>query len=211
MARFIVWVRRHWVCTELTETTWRIWDSASSVIVRKDLEKWAKQLNWPRPQFEPSPQQVRGSNECGLYAAFFLLARCWGRQIPVPGTTSRTTVRHCAAHARDPGRFVEEMEKALTAAEGTTTTATIGSGRYQHNPYSHTVLAGGREDANILSRTMETARKLGSVTARQNNCYMLVAQCLMDVLADKATECTAKTLAETASTSNGSLCSCRRH
>ena len=118
MARFIVWVRRHWVCTELTETTWRIWDSASSVIVRKDLEKWAKQLNWPRPQFEPSPQQVRGSNECGLYAAFFLLARCWGRQIPVPGTTSRTTVRHCAAHARDPGRFVEEMEKALTAAEG---------------------------------------------------------------------------------------------
>ncbi|PHR97720.1 MAG: hypothetical protein COA68_12285 [Oceanobacter sp.] len=82
---FIVHVRHHWVASQLVDGTWKIWDSAPSRAVRADLRRYAISLGLPAPTFEPAPQQLAGSLECGLFASVFVLLRAAGR--PVPGHT----------------------------------------------------------------------------------------------------------------------------
>ena len=69
-----VHLRHHWLlcCVSWEENSYvcRIYDSAPSPVVKRDLHKWLPLLFAPlsvRFMFCPSPRQTRGSNECGLF------------------------------------------------------------------------------------------------------------------------------------------------
>ena len=47
----------------------RVYDSAPSPCVARDLERIARHFGWPVPVFVPCPRQLHGSSECGLFAA----------------------------------------------------------------------------------------------------------------------------------------------
>ena len=81
--RFPVWVRHHWIAVEVSTEQTRVFDSAASQVVRNDMRRLADRLGLPQLSFENVPQQFRGSNECGLFAATFLLFLERGLKIPV--------------------------------------------------------------------------------------------------------------------------------
>lgn len=74
-----VHVRHHWVLAVMkienkNVLQTKIFDSAPSCIVKKDIEKMWKSLGLPHPAFAICPRQARGTNECGLFAIVNALA-----------------------------------------------------------------------------------------------------------------------------------------
>ncbi|PHR97646.1 MAG: hypothetical protein COA68_12300, partial [Oceanobacter sp.] len=145
--RLIIWMRHHWVCAELqqapsptTTAHLAVYDSATSLAVRKDLHKLAREMGWPEPSFVTCPQQLRGSNECGIYATFFLLSLAAGRPITERTLEPRPSVRRAALeNVESPQRFVAAVGAMLD-----------GTRREQlrqgcHNPYAATVIPPRRE------------------------------------------------------------------
>lgn len=70
----VVHVRHHWVLAMFGHgESWRVWDSAPSFAVQRDLGALARQIRRHPPVFVTCPQQLRGSNECGVFAIAFAL------------------------------------------------------------------------------------------------------------------------------------------
>jgi len=95
-AFLIVHVRHHWVVAVCSDHSFKIYDSAPSLMVHRDIMKLAAQLQWPQPVFPPMPRQRRGSNECGLFAAAVILLLARGQSVPTDtGVVSLEDGRSC--------------------------------------------------------------------------------------------------------------------
>lgn len=95
---FIIHVRFHWVAAQLKATAGvialTIYDSAPSPPVRRDVRRMASALRLPEPLFAPCPRQARGTSECGVFAALFILILSSGRTPPsTTGTVSLAELR----------------------------------------------------------------------------------------------------------------------
>jgi hypothetical protein len=70
----ILHTRNHWLVIELRDAQtglgreMRVYDSAPSEPVKRDVRRIAAQLQLPTPTFIRCPRQARGTNECGLFA-----------------------------------------------------------------------------------------------------------------------------------------------
>jgi hypothetical protein len=79
--------RHHWVLLEFgIENELIIYDSAPSKAVACDMIKLAQHLGRNSPQLRVSPQQRRGSNQCGLFVILNGLLRSHGLQPPTTQT-----------------------------------------------------------------------------------------------------------------------------
>ena len=67
----VVHLRHHWLLAVIQDGITKIFDSAPSFPVRKDLTRITEALKW-RLDFVPGPRQTRGSNECGIFVIFNL-------------------------------------------------------------------------------------------------------------------------------------------
>ena len=68
---FVAHFRRHWIALRFSVDPDRrivVFDSAPSPMVQRDVRRLASTFGWPAPVFAPSPHQVGGSDECGLFA-----------------------------------------------------------------------------------------------------------------------------------------------
>jgi hypothetical protein len=119
---FIGHFRHHWVAIECifgdaaaegAGDELRIYDSAPSPMVARDIRRLADDCGWPIPRFIPSPRQQRGTSECGLFAmaAVFLLRR--GHALPT-GVFSLATLRDILHYT---GNIDEQREAFVSLAE----------------------------------------------------------------------------------------------
>ena len=88
---FIIHVRYHWVAARLSRSSGQlvltIYDSAPSIPVRRDVRLMAQSLGLPDPQFAPCPRQARGTSECGVFAALYVLILASGDTPPAKTNT----------------------------------------------------------------------------------------------------------------------------
>ena len=107
--RFVIWIRHHWVLAELIQDEClKIYDSARSQLVEKDLTAMAVLLRMPIPEFPIVPQQLAGSEECGVFVyAFYTLLES-GKQIVA--TNEHISLRPVVEAVR---KGDSEMEKAV--------------------------------------------------------------------------------------------------
>ena len=112
---FVLYCRHHWVACDLKGTQLHVWDSAPSHPVRRDISQFCRCISEGQsriivPRFRPSPRQMRGSTECGLFA----LARCF-----LGDGDFGSAIRCCATlrpfvAARDAKGFEEEARRVWT-------------------------------------------------------------------------------------------------
>ena len=112
-ARFPVWVRHHWIGFEVDVEVTRVFDSAASEIVQRDVRRFTQRLGIAAPEFMLTPQQHRNSNECGIFVAMFLHARSKG--IPIPQVPAKISLR-CTHGPTTQALFVERALKELECA-----------------------------------------------------------------------------------------------
>ena len=149
-ARFVVHVRKHWVAAELTDSEFLLFDSAPSEPVRRDLRRDARKLGFPAPTFVPVPTQIMGSEQCGLFAIMYVLARHSRRPIP------RTETKLCLASLQrcPDNRFKAEAFKLLDAAG-----ITAGARQLTHKDVRDRL-----EKAEVGTRLVHTFRFVGADT-----------------------------------------------
>ena len=103
---FVGHFRHHWVALHLSPSSLRVFDSAPSPPVCRDIARLAARLNWPAPLFLPAPRQTRGSEECGLFA---LAAVCLLRDRQVDTLPSGTfSLEHLRSILAEPGTTAQE-------------------------------------------------------------------------------------------------------
>ena len=115
--RFPVWVRHHWIAVEVDEAHTNVYDSATSKVVQCDVKKFLCRLELPAPRFVITPQQARGSNQCGLFTAMFLHARAL--QLRIPTTAQKWDLVHLT-RCETQQEFVEAVKQLLLPPEAGT-------------------------------------------------------------------------------------------
>ena len=71
-----------------------VWDSAPSPIVKRDIVRLCSSFRWPFPVFHNAPHQIRGTEECGLFAIAATLLLLEDPSITLPsGTFSLQSLR----------------------------------------------------------------------------------------------------------------------
>ena len=132
----VVWVRYHWVALRLSgggaALGVEVFDSASSAPVTRDLRRLAYALGLAPPSFPPCPQQRRGSNECGLFAALFAWLLAAGETPPRNGCFADLSPLRAA--------FPDKVKMLLLGRSIFGLIATSAHQpddlkRYRHNPY----------------------------------------------------------------------------
>jgi hypothetical protein len=116
---FIVHVRHHWVATQLDHDAWRIFDSARSAPVCRDIADLANVLGLPPPTFVRCPQQRRATNECGLFASLYVLMLAAG--VTIPDTNDFVSLAPLRDLCGDKVKFFvagRDLMGALVAATG---------------------------------------------------------------------------------------------
>lgn len=81
----VIHICQHWVVALIRspEEPWLVFDSAHSEVVRRELAACASRLGWRLPPvYYPCPQQLRGSDECGLFAIMHTLLLHRGISVP---------------------------------------------------------------------------------------------------------------------------------
>ena len=86
---FILWVKYHWVTVNCEILPHRIYDSAPSMATRREIQLIYNKMSWQQPTFPPCPRQIRGSEECGIFAITYAYAIHHDLIIP-PGSTDPT-------------------------------------------------------------------------------------------------------------------------
>lgn len=108
--RFPILVKEHWVAAELNGSELIVFDSSPSAPVRNAITKMMEDLELPSPTFRVVPTQLSRSNECGLFTAMYVLARCEG--IDIPQTTRPVSLKHLL-RARSLDDFRREARETL--------------------------------------------------------------------------------------------------
>ena len=89
--------RKHWVTMAFSDSGDKkeilVFDSAPSLMVRRDILRLTRHFGWPDPVFCPSPRQQRDSEECGLFATAAVLFLREGSRPPASGTFSLHSLR----------------------------------------------------------------------------------------------------------------------
>lgn len=119
----IVHVKYHWVLMQIQRVgdTKRIfvYDSGRSEVVEKHMARDCAAVGLPPPVFVACPQQIRNSNECGLFAACFAIALSNGWLIP-PVTSTRMSLRQHVHLWPDAALFGRAALATLNEAHGGT-------------------------------------------------------------------------------------------
>ena len=110
-ALFVIHVRNHWVAAELTKSNFFIFDSAPSDAVMRDIRRDARTLELPPPTATTVPRQIRGSNQCGIFAATFLHMRA--RQQTIPTCCTKVDLESLRAYA-DPVTFKKQADQIFS-------------------------------------------------------------------------------------------------
>ena len=156
----VVHVRHHWVLAEFVPCSsglaFVVWDSARSSAVEHDLTKWASELGVLPPRFEVCPQQVRDSNECGLFAITFALLRARGLRPPANG--AKVSLARLRDLFPDREAMLAEARKAFGMDEGVPS-----PGRsWSHKPYD----SGSGASPSALDRARAVVQHVNSELRR---------------------------------------------
>lgn len=173
-ALFVVHVRHHWVAAALGPSkTLYVYDSAISDPVRRDITNICSRLG-VTPEFAHTPQQYRGSNECGLFATLNVLLLHRRGPSAIPTTLHRVSLfpLRAAVAAKD----VEMFWNLGCEAYGIKLDPTKEQVR-QHNPYAKapvptptTQATGGGNKTTTPEQT-----PLEAAAAKANLCFLFVA------------------------------------
>lgn len=174
----VVHIRHHWVLAEFFKAgAWHVYDSAFSNHVRRDIFKIADVLQLQRPTFPPCPQQVRGSNECGLFVLVNALLR--RHDVKIPSSTSKVSLASLRASFPSATLLLEHgrIIYGVTPAPPQ---------RWRHNPYASTAAAvcgGGTEfgEKSTMAHTtaiIKRCHELDKAAGAANICFLLCAAAL---------------------------------
>lgn len=134
----VVWIRHHWVLAQFDPAGgdgtqhWRVYDSATSMCVRRDLEALAAKLGLEPPAFPACPQQLRESFECGIFVMVFALLLHRGEDIP--SFTDKVSLAHLRRVYPDANALFVLGLKAFSTKAPTATQHTVegGAPKRQH-------------------------------------------------------------------------------
>ena len=167
----ILWIRHHWVATRITATTIEVFDSAASEAVAKDITKVAIRTGRVA-LFRTCPQQMRGSNECGIFAASYVLVMNAGLEVPRNGDKvslkgMRALWPRTSSDLENCTVLMLKMAIELLGVQGSITLQgdgkpgvadAVGCRRWRHNPYS-----GGVVPAHVEKDTVKRVPSTPSI------------------------------------------------
>ena len=132
--------RHHWLCLNFNNKSpkrdsdtrsIRVFDSAPSPMVKRDLHNLCATLNWPTPELAPSPKQARDTEECGLFAIAAVILGQAGIELPC-GTFSLAPLRDILKRndAAMPKEFIDTVKSIYFGTDRHATLADTLSSAY---------------------------------------------------------------------------------
>ncbi len=126
----------HWLLLHFVDDTLHVYDSAQSVPVYHAVRTLASRLHLGKPVIHHCPQQIRGSNECGLFTIVHGLMIT--ANLPVPRTRKAFSLAHLRAAfpcADSMLKLAQDTFRAATADTTRTPPPPPRSTRWRHSPY----------------------------------------------------------------------------